>query len=81
MQRNQLVMSKILINEYYQNLDRTLQYGKSTNEQCIRNHFWHLLNDYARKLNYELIAEVAVMGRWSSASLSEAVTCAGNQSS
>ncbi len=55
-------MSKLLINEYYQNLDRTLQYGKSSNEQSIRNHFWHLLNDYARKLNYEVIPEVSVMG-------------------
>ncbi|MDP2337923.1 MAG: type ISP restriction/modification enzyme [Bacteroidota bacterium] len=55
-------MSKILINQYYQNLDRTLQYGKSHNEQSIRNHFWHLLNDYARKSNYEVIPEVAVMG-------------------
>jgi predicted helicase len=55
-------MSKILINQYYQNLDRTLQYGKSRNEQSIRNHFWALLNEYARKFNYEVIAEVAVMG-------------------
>ena len=55
-------MSKILINQYYQNLDRTLQFGKSHNEQSIRNHFWHLLNDYARKSNYEVVPEVAVMG-------------------
>ena len=55
-------MSKILINQYYHNLDRTLQYGKSNNEQSIRNHFWHLLNDYARKSNYEVVPEVAVMG-------------------
>lgn len=55
-------MSKILINQYYQNLDRTLQFGKSRNEQSIRNHFWALLNDYARKFNYEVISEVAVMG-------------------
>ena len=55
-------MSTILINQYYQNLDRTLQFGKSRNEQSIRNHFWSLLNDYARKSNYELIPEVAVMG-------------------
>jgi predicted helicase len=55
-------MSKILINQYYQNLDRTLQFGKSRNEQSIRNHFWHLLNDYARKSNYEVVPEVAVMG-------------------
>lgn len=55
-------MSKILINQYYQNLDRTLQFGKSRNEQSIRNHFWHLLNDYARKSNYEVVPEVLVMG-------------------
>ena len=55
-------MSKILIEQYYQNLDRTLQFGKSRNEQSIRNHFWSLLNDYARKSNYEVIAEVAVIG-------------------
>jgi predicted helicase len=55
-------MSKIIINQYYQNLDRTLQFGKSRNEQSIRNHFWYLLNEYARKFNYEVIPEVAVMG-------------------
>jgi hypothetical protein len=55
-------MSKILIDQYYQNLDRTLQYGKSSNETSIRNHFWNLLNAYSHKLNYELITEVAVMG-------------------
>jgi len=55
-------MSKILINQYYQNLDRTLQFGKTRNEQSIRNHFWALLNEYARKFNYEVIPEVAVMG-------------------
>jgi len=55
-------MSKILLNQYYQNLDRTLQFGKSRNEQSIRNHFWALLNEYARKFNYEVVPEVAVMG-------------------
>ncbi len=55
-------MSKVLINQYYQSLDRTLQFGKSHNEQSIRNHFWFLLNEYARKYNYEVIPEVAVMG-------------------
>jgi predicted helicase len=55
-------MSKILINQYYQNLDRTLQFGKSRNEQSIRNHFWVLLNEYARKFNYDVVPEVAVMG-------------------
>jgi predicted helicase len=55
-------MSKVDINQYYQNLDRTLQFGKSRNEQSIRNHFWNLLNHYAHKQNYEVIAEVSVMG-------------------
>ena len=55
-------MSKLLINQYYQNLDRTLQFGKSRNEQSIRNYFWVLLNEYARKFNYEVVAEIAVMG-------------------
>lgn len=48
-------MLKLLINQYYKNLDRALQYGKSNNEQSIRNHFWALLNDYARKYNYEVV--------------------------
>lgn len=55
-------MSTVLINQYYQNLDRTLQYGKSSNEQAIRNHFWFLLNSYARDYNYEVVPEVPVMG-------------------
>jgi predicted helicase len=55
-------MSKVSIHQYYQHLDRTLQFGKSKNEQSIRNHFWNLLNEYARKLNYEVVPEVAVMG-------------------
>ncbi len=55
-------MSKPLINQYYQSLDRTLQFGKSRNEQSIRNTFWVLLNEYAHKHNYEVIAEVSVMG-------------------
>jgi predicted helicase len=55
-------MSKVSINQYYQNLDRTLQFGKSRNEQSIRNHFWALLNEYARQFNYEVVPEVAIMG-------------------
>ncbi|HNQ78976.1 MAG TPA: N-6 DNA methylase [Acidobacteriota bacterium] len=55
-------MSKVLINQYYQNLDRTLQFGKSGNEQSIRNHFWALLNSYARNYNYEVVPEISVMG-------------------
>jgi predicted helicase len=55
-------MSKIIINQYYQNLDRAIQFGKSRNETSIRNYFWNLLNEYARKQNYELVTEVSCMG-------------------
>lgn len=55
-------MSKVAINRYYQDVDRAIQFGKSRNEQSIRTPFLILLNEYARKLNYELVAEVAVMG-------------------
>lgn len=55
-------MSHPIINQYYNNLDRALQFGKSSNEQSVRNHFWFLLNDYARKLNYEVIPEVYCFG-------------------
>jgi predicted helicase len=55
-------MSKILINQYYTNLERAKQFGKSLNEQSIRNHFWNLLNEYARRQNYEVITEVSCMG-------------------
>ena len=55
-------MSRILINQYYTNLDRAVQFGKSTNEQSIRNYFWNLLNDYAHKQNYEVVTEVTCQG-------------------
>ena len=55
-------MTRILINQYYTNLERAKQFGKSTNEQSIRNYFWNLLNDYARKQNYEVITEVTCQG-------------------
>lgn len=55
-------MSKQLINQYYNNLDRAIQFGKSTNETAIRNHFWILLNEYARKQNYEVVTEVSCLG-------------------
>ncbi|OGU72517.1 MAG: DNA methyltransferase [Ignavibacteria bacterium RBG_16_34_14] len=55
-------MSRILINQYYTNLDRAVQFGKSKNEQSIRNYFWNLLNDYAHKQNYEVVTEVSCQG-------------------
>ncbi len=55
-------MSKLLIHQYYTNLERALQFGKSRNEQSIRTPFLNLLNEYARKQNYEVIAEIACLG-------------------
>lgn len=55
-------MSKLLINQYYSNFDRAVKFGKSKNERSIRTPFLNLLNDYARKLNYEVVAEITCMG-------------------
>jgi len=55
-------MSKLLINKYYTDLDRALQFGKSKNETSIRIPFFNLLNEYARKLNYELSPELSIKG-------------------
>lgn len=55
-------MSKVLINQYYSNLDKAVQFGKSMNETSIRNYFWNLLNDYAHKHHYEMITEVSCRG-------------------
>jgi len=55
-------MSKILINEYYKNLERAVADGKSKNEMSIRNTFWILLNEYARKHNYEVVPEIECLG-------------------
>ncbi len=55
-------MSKQLIHQYYNNLDRAIQFGKTINETSIRNHFWVLLNEYAKKQNYEVITEATCLG-------------------
>jgi hypothetical protein len=55
-------MSKLLINQYYTSLDRVLQFGKSKNEQSICAPFFNLLNEYAHKQNYEIIAEITCIG-------------------
>lgn len=55
-------MSKPLINQYYNQLDRSFQFSKSKNEDTIKSYFWMLLNDYAHKNNYEVVREVYCMG-------------------
>jgi hypothetical protein len=51
-----------LIYQYYAHYERAVKYGKSFNEQSIRTPFFNLLNEYARKHNYEVIPEVKCMG-------------------
>ena len=55
-------MSKPLIHQYYNQLDRSFQFSKSKNEDTIKSYFWMLLNDYAHKNNYEVVREVYCMG-------------------
>jgi predicted helicase len=55
-------MSKPLIQNYYNQLDRSFDYSKSKNEETIKSYFWMLLNDYAHKQNYEVVREVTTMG-------------------
>lgn len=55
-------MSKALINQYYNQLDRAIQFSRSTNEDTIKSYFWMLLNDYAHKQNHEVVREVYCMG-------------------
>lgn len=55
-------MSKLWINDYYQEVERAINFGKSTNELSIRSSFLLLLNKYARKLDYEVVPELSIMG-------------------
>jgi len=55
-------MSKPLIQQYYNQLDRSFQFSKSKNEDTIKSYFWMLLNDYAHRQNYEVVREVVTMG-------------------
>jgi predicted helicase len=55
-------MSKTLIQQYYNNLERAVQFGKTTNESSVKYHFWNLLNGYARKQNYEVVTEASCVG-------------------
>jgi hypothetical protein len=55
-------MSRQLIHQYYNKLERIIQYGGSRNETSIRTAFQILVNDYANKRNLELVTEVAIKG-------------------
>ncbi|TAD98904.1 MAG: DNA methyltransferase, partial [Bacteroidetes bacterium] len=53
-------MSKILVNQYYNELHRAKQFGGSKNETSIRNAFLNLVNGLARPKNLELITEISI---------------------
>jgi len=55
-------MSKPLIQQYYNQLNRSFQFSKSKNEDTIKSYFWMLMNDYAHRQNYEVVREVVTMG-------------------
>jgi len=44
-------MSRQLINQYYNKLERIIQYGGSRNETAIRTALHLLINDYTNKKN------------------------------
>jgi predicted helicase len=52
-------MSLQLISQYYNKIDRIIQYGGSYNESSLRAAFEQLLREYANARNLELIAELA----------------------
>jgi len=51
-------MSKQLINQYYNQLDRIIQYGGSRNETSIRGAFQSLLNEYCQTRDFLLVPEL-----------------------
>ena len=55
-------MSKVAINQFYNELDRTIQFGGSRNEESVRANFFNLLKTYAKDYHYEAIAEIRVLG-------------------
>jgi len=55
-------MSKILITQYYNRVDKLVQFGGTKKETSVRNEFYSLLNHYAEKKNLVLVAELPVRG-------------------
>lgn len=51
-------MSKLLISQYYNNVDQIIQYGGSRKETSIRMAFHNLLNEYCRSKDFILIPEL-----------------------
>lgn len=55
-------MSKLLINQYYNDVDKIVQFSGSRNEGAIKSAFGNLLNHYAEKKNLLLVREVSARG-------------------
>lgn len=55
-------MSKTLITQYYNRLDKLIQFGGTRKETSVRNEFYNLLSSYAEKRNLVLVAELPVRG-------------------
>ncbi len=51
-------MSKLLISQYYRELDKIIQRGGSLNENSIRPAFQTLLNDYLKPKNFTVVSEL-----------------------
>ncbi|MBI3364707.1 MAG: N-6 DNA methylase [Ignavibacteriae bacterium] len=55
-------MSTTIISEYYNKVEKLIQYGGSKKETSVRNEFYNLLNHYAEKKHLVLVAELPVRG-------------------
>ena len=55
-------MSKQLISQYYNKVDKLIQFGGSRKETSVRNEFYNLLSHYAEKKHLVLIAELPIRG-------------------
>ncbi len=52
------IMSRILINQYYKDLEDRIRFGGSRNEQSIRFAFGNLLNNYCKSRDFILVDEL-----------------------
>ncbi len=55
-------MSLQLITNYYNRVDKLIQFGGSKKETSVRNEFYNLLSHYGEKKNLVLVAELPVRG-------------------
>lgn len=55
-------MSRQLISQYYNKVDKLIQFSGSRNEETIKSEFAYLLNSYAERKNLLLVREVFVRG-------------------